>query len=74
MFNLKKGKSNYKGWIGECMFKLTDKSVELTRFFVKQKYLRIFGKYFSKNQKEFLNKYWYSLDAIKISFDKKKEN
>jgi len=74
MHNLKNGKGSFKGLIGECMFKMTDKYVVITRFFNKQKYFSIFGKYLSHVQAEFVDKYWFSIDAIKISFENKIKN
>lgn len=71
MYNLKKGKGSFKGLIGECMLKLTDKYLVITRFFNKQKYFTIFGRYLSHAQAEFVDKYWFSIDAIKISFENK---
>ncbi len=73
MHNLKNGGGSFKGYIGECMFKLTDKYLVLTRFFSKNKYASIFGKYLSKEQFEFVYTNWYSIDAIKICFDTGKQ-
>lgn len=68
MYNLKNCGGSFKGLIGECMFKLTDKYLIITRFFNKTKWLTIFGKYLTKEQLHFVEKYWFSIDAIKISF------
>ncbi len=68
MYNLKKGGGTFKGLIGECMFKLTRKNLILTRFFNKNKYLTIFGNRLTKEQYTFLDKNWYSLDAIEIDY------
>ena len=69
MYNLKNGKGSFKGLIGECMFKLTDRYLVITRFFNRNKYFTVFGKYLTKEQAEFIDKNWFSIDAIKISFD-----
>jgi len=37
MFDLKRGGGSFKGIIGECMFKLTNRTVVITRFFNKNK-------------------------------------
>ena len=63
-FNLKDCGGTFKGLIGECMFKSYSKSLVLTRFFNKNKYLQIFGQYLTESQANFLSKNWYSLDAI----------
>lgn len=68
MYNLKEGKGTFKGTIGECMFKLTNDKVVITKFFNKDKYFFIFGKYFDSNQLQFLKENWYSIDAIEIMF------
>ncbi|MFC1691469.1 hypothetical protein ACFL0W_04790 [Nanoarchaeota archaeon] len=69
MLNLRECKGSFKGLIGECMFKLTNKRVVITRFFNITKYFRIFGKYLSKQQSEFLRQNWFSIDAIEITFE-----
>jgi len=68
MYNLKDCGGTFKGLIGECMFKLTDKDIIITRFFNRLKYLEVFGKYLDKKQAIFISKNWYSLDAVKLSF------
>jgi len=68
MYNLKEGKGTFKGTIGECMFKLTNDKVVITKFFNKSKYFFIFGKYFDEKQLLFLQENWYSIDAIEIIF------
>lgn len=68
MYNLKSSKGSYKGFIGECMFKLTRERVVLTKFFSRPKYFAVFGKYLNKEQYGFLGENWYSLDAIEIMF------
>ena len=68
MFNLKRGGGSFKRIIGECMFKLTNERVVITKFFRKDKYFPIFGKHFTPEQKEFLQNNWYSIDAIDILF------
>jgi len=68
MHNLKEGKGTFKGTIGECMFKLTNDKVVITKFFNKNKYFSIFGKYFEEKQLRFLQENWYSIDAIEIIF------
>lgn len=69
MYNLRNGKGSFKGIIGECMLKLTDKDMVVTKFFNKNKYILIFGKYFSKEQLDFIKLNWFSIDAIKIHFE-----
>ena len=66
MYNLKKCGGSFKGIIGECLFKLTNDKVIVTKFFNKSKYLDIFGGYFNEEQKLFLINNWYSIDAIDI--------
>ncbi len=68
MYNLKEGKGTFKGTIGECMFKLTNDKVVITKFFNKSKYFFIFGKYLNEKQSQFLQENWYSIDAIEILF------
>ncbi len=70
MYNLKSYNGSFKGIIGEYMFKLTSKNAVLIRFFGKQKYFTIFGKYLTHAQQEFLKENWYSIDAIEISHGK----
>jgi len=67
MFDLKKSKGTFKGLIGENMFKLANKEAILVRFFNKNKFIQLFKTYLNKKQINFLNYYWYSLDAIKIN-------
>ena len=69
MFDLEKMHGTFKGTIAECMFKLTNKRVVVTKFFNKKKYFEIFGKYFNGEQISFLEGNWYSIDAIEINFD-----
>lgn len=73
MFNVKSMGGTFKGLVGESLFKATEKYVVLPRFFGKWKYRQVFGKYLTVEQLAFLEQYWYSLDAIKISFEKGKE-
>lgn len=73
MFNLKRGGGSFKGIIGECMFKLTNERVVITKFFRKDKYIPIFGKHFTPEQIEFLQNNWYSIDAIDILFSNGKK-
>jgi hypothetical protein len=69
MYNLRKIKGTYKGLIGECMFKHTRKKAILPKYFNKEKYKKIFGKYLSSDQLNFIIKNWYSLDCIEITFE-----
>lgn len=55
------------------MFKLTDKDLVVTRFFNKSKWFGIFSKYLTADQREFLQKHWFSIDAVKVSFKEGKE-
>ena len=68
MFNLKKGGGSFKGIIGECMFKLTNKNVVITTFFNKNKFIPIFGKYLTLEQQDFLRDNWHSVDAFELLF------
>jgi hypothetical protein len=68
MYNLKEGKGTYKGLIGECMFKLTKPHAIVTKFFNKRKYSEIFGGKFSEFEKEFVDKNWFSIDAIEFDY------
>jgi len=71
MYNLKKGKGTYKGLIGECLFKLTRRYLVLTKFFNKNKYLKIFEDKLSEQERNFINKNWFSIDAIDFDYTKK---
>ena len=71
MYNLKKGKGTYKGLIGECLFKLTRKYLVLPKFFNKGKYLKIFESKLSEKEKNFINKNWFSIDAIEFDYTTK---
>lgn len=73
MFDLEKFGGNFKGTIAECMFKLTNKRVVVTKFFNKGKYFNIFGGYFNNEQKKFFEENWYSIDAIEIKFENGKK-
>ena len=66
MFDLEKLGGSFKGIITECMFKLANKKVVITKFFNKEKYFNIFGRCFNKEQEEFLRDNWYSIDGIEI--------
>lgn len=68
MFDLEKMGGSFKGTIAECMFKMTNSRVVITKFFNKEKYFAVFGKYFTFEQKEFLRNNWYSIDGIEIKF------
>ncbi len=68
MYNLKNGRGTFKGLIGECMFKLTNKNLILTRFFAKSKFFQIFGNRLTLDQKRFLMEKWYSLDALEWNY------
>jgi len=69
MFNVKQDGGTFKGIIGECMFKLTDKNVVITKFFNKKKYFSIFERHLTNEQYDFLDEYWYSIDAIDIVYN-----
>jgi len=66
MFNLKRCGGSFKGTIGECMFKLTNDKVIVTKFFNKNKFFSIFGNRISKDKHEFLVLNWYSIDGIEF--------
>ena len=68
MYNLKEKTGTYKGLIGECLFKLTRHYLILTRYFNKNKYLTVLGDKLSKEEKEFIDKNWFSLDAIEFDY------
>ena len=72
MHNLKEAKGTYKGLIGECMFKLTRKYAVINKYWNKRKYFEVFGKHLTQLQIQFINRHWYSLDALEISFNPKK--
>jgi hypothetical protein len=61
----------YKGLIGECLFKLTRRYLVSTKFFNKDKYLTIFGKYLSDEQIIFLESNWHSIDSIEFDYSQK---
>ena len=67
MFNVKKAGGTFKGIIGECLFKLTNDSVIITKFFNKEKFFFYFSKYFTCEQESFLRKHWFSIDAIEVN-------
>lgn len=64
---MKNFNGTFKGYIGECLLKLTDANLILTRYFWRKKYFELFGKYLTSEQQEFLDKNWYSIDGIKIT-------
>src|SRR3989338_5201961 len=66
MYNLKKFGGSFKGLIGECMFKLTREHAFLVRFHNKNKFLEVWNRILTSDQKEFIYKNWYSLDAIEV--------
>ncbi|MBI5389679.1 hypothetical protein HZB01_04865 [Candidatus Woesearchaeota archaeon] len=70
MYNLKKMNGTFKGIIAECLFKLTRQYVVLPFLFSNQKYLSSFRCYFTDEQRAFIIKYWRSIDAIEIKFEK----
>ncbi len=71
MHNLKRKGGTFKGLAGECMFKLSRGNVLLTRFHSRKKELEWMSKYLTKEQADFLFRYWYSLDALNIEKDEK---
>ncbi len=73
MYDLRSLNGSYKGYAGECMFKLTRKWAVLLKFWNKNKYFSIFEKYLSFEQCKFIAKYWNSIDSIEISFTNKKK-
>ncbi len=73
MFNLKESNGTYKSLIGECMFKLTKRYVVINKYWSKTRYFAIFGSHLTRQQMEFLNDYWHSIDAIEIDFSKGKK-
>ena len=56
------------------MFGLSEEKVFLTRFHGKAKYLPIIQKYLNFKQKQFIDMYWYSIDAIKIQYNNNNNN
>lgn len=68
MHNLKEQKGTFKGLIGECMFQMTRQYAFLTRFHPKWKFFNAANKYLTHEQKQFIDKKWYSLDSIEIRF------
>ncbi len=71
MYNLKEGKGTYKGLIGECLFKLTKKYLIVTKFFNKRKYFDTFGKNLLEQEKEFIEKNWFTIDALEFDYSEK---
>ncbi len=65
MYNTKNYGGTFKGVIGECMVKLTDAQLVLTRFYPRNKFFMLFGTRFTPEQQMFLTQNWYSLDAVK---------
>lgn len=72
MENLKKFRGTYKGLIGECMFRLTKTAIILTRLAEKRDVLGYYKDFLNEKQKEFLECYWHSIDAIE--FNKKEKD
>ena len=68
MRNLKECNGAYKSLIGECMFKLAMNYAVINKYWNKTKYIGIFGQYLNREQMEFLNDYWHSIDAIEVNF------
>ena len=66
MQNVKSIGGTFKGLIGECLFKVTDDRLTLTRFFGRNKWLELFGERLSESQRNFIFKNWYSLDVVRI--------
>lgn len=75
MFDLENLGGTFKGIqiIAECMFKLMNNKVIITKFFNKKKYLNVFSKYLNDEQKKFLEDNWYSIDGIEIKFEDQKK-
>jgi hypothetical protein len=74
MYDLQRLNGSFKGTIAECAFKLTNEKVVITKFFNKRKYMDIFGKYFTEEQRVFLEENWFSIDAIEIKFEDRKKH
>ena len=72
MHNLKKQTGTFKGTIGECMFRIVYNKVIINRFFNKQRCLDYYYNYFTKNQLNFLDTYWSSIDAFEVDEKNKK--
>jgi hypothetical protein len=72
MYDLRESKGSFKGIIGECMFKETRRNLVLPKFFNRDKYFFIFGKYLSEAQADFLRQNWHSVDGIELSFERGK--
>src|SRR3989344_4219607 len=68
IYDLRRFNGSFKGTIGECMFKITNDKVVITKIFNKWKYFTIFRKYFTTDQEKFLKENWYSIDAIEIDY------
>ena len=52
------------------MFKLTRRYLIVTKFFNKNKYFKIFGEKLSEQEKNFIDKNWFSIDAIEFDYTK----
>src|SRR3989344_5898268 len=66
LYNLKKMCGTFKGYIGECMFQLSQKNVILPRYFSKDKFFLFFGNCLDEKKKEFIEQNYFSIDGIKI--------
>ena len=64
---------SYKGYAGECMFKLTKTNAIIPRFSSLRKHLFIFGKKYTQKQYEFIQKNWWSIDSFEMVQEGKNE-
>ena len=70
MHDLTTKNGSFKGYIGECMFRLAEPRAYLVRYIGKSWYIETHCQQLSDAQHEFLQKYWYSLDAISVDTTK----
>ncbi len=70
MENLKAFYGTYKGMIGECMFRLANEKIILTRFAHKKPIIKKYKKILKKQKARFLKRNWHSIDALEFQQDK----
>lgn len=68
-FNLRKFNGIFKGYVGECMFKLVYRSTTINRLENMHLFFKKHGHLLSEKQRYFLHRFWYSIDGIKFSFN-----
>ncbi|MBD3309974.1 hypothetical protein GF351_02025 [Candidatus Woesearchaeota archaeon] len=66
MYNLQSMRGRAKGTIAECMFRLVNKNLVLTRLLDRKLFFRFYGSCLTHQQMMFLDKNWLSIDGIEI--------